>query len=506
MASPPNHATGFVFNATPPPPKPPDRGEQIGITNKKMSFRDILTEGQQMHQAKERVDLIAKGLMKVTLEEGNRLLPVVTMDEKLFQDLCNPWKEALVVKLLGKKVGYNMMKDRLKTLWKLSGGFEIMDVDNGFYMVKCGLLADREKIMSEGPWMLFDHYLAVARWTPDFASPHAKVEKTLVWIRFPGLNLLYYDESVLLGLASVVGTPIKVDTNTLKVERGRFARICVEIDLTLPVVGKVNVNGHWYKVQYEGLHIICGACGCYGHHTRDCKITPVQQPPMGQTQEHHGGQKAGNHERKATVVEQNENRNPASLAAESAKVNETHGEWLVVQRKKKNNKGKTGQTSSLATNLPKHVGNKKGKEQTSSLKGASDNKSQGVGPSHTNTNPKKRRIDKSGNLENHLSITRGPQAKEKSSNHVIQHVTNDMKNKEMTGINHDHGTTSPMNITVTPKHQATNILHKETNNNHEVEATLHHEPQGYERPQVMEESKTQEEERVPDSPIDWEQT
>ncbi|MCI24608.1 hypothetical protein A2U01_0045793, partial [Trifolium medium] len=174
-----NNTTGFVFNATPPPPKPPDGGVQIGTSNKKISFRDVLTEGQQMNQTKERVDLIAKGLMKVTLEEGNRLLPVVTMDEKLFQDLCNPWKEALVVKLLGKNVGYNMMKDRLKNLWRLTGGFEIMDVDNGFYMVKCELLADREKIVADGPWMLFDHYLAVARWTPDFASPHAKVEKTL---------------------------------------------------------------------------------------------------------------------------------------------------------------------------------------------------------------------------------------------------------------------------------------------------------------------------------------
>jgi hypothetical protein len=146
----------------------------------------------------------------------------------------------------------------------------MMDVDQGFYMVKCNLLADREKIMSEGPWMIFDHYLAVAQWSPVFASPTAQVEKTLVWIRFPGLNLLFYDESFLLALTSTIGTPVKVNTNTLNVESGRFARICVEIDLTKPVVGKVWINGHWYKVQYEGLHIICAACGCYGHVTRNC--------------------------------------------------------------------------------------------------------------------------------------------------------------------------------------------------------------------------------------------
>ncbi|GAU10923.1 hypothetical protein TSUD_426960, partial [Trifolium subterraneum] len=65
----------------------------------------------------------------------------------------------------------------------------------------------------------------------------------MVWIRIPSLNLVYYDESVLWALASMVGTPVKVDLHTLRVARGRFARICVEVDLTMPVVGRVGING-----------------------------------------------------------------------------------------------------------------------------------------------------------------------------------------------------------------------------------------------------------------------
>jgi hypothetical protein len=68
----------------------------------------------------------------------------------------------------------------------------------------------------------------------------------------------------------MVSTPIKVDLHTLKVARGRFFRMCVEIDLTKPVVGCVGINGDWYHVQYEGLHIICTKCGCYGHVLKDC--------------------------------------------------------------------------------------------------------------------------------------------------------------------------------------------------------------------------------------------
>lgn len=99
------------------------------------------------------------------------------------------------------------------------GGFDILDVDNGFFMVKFDLPVDKETVTAGGLWMLFDHYLCVFHWPPKFASPNARIQKTLVWVRFPGLNFLYYDESVFLGLASVVGRPIKVDQNTLRVEQ-----------------------------------------------------------------------------------------------------------------------------------------------------------------------------------------------------------------------------------------------------------------------------------------------
>jgi len=97
-----------------------------------------------------------------------------------------------------------------------------MDNDNDFYMVKFDQEVDKEKVITGGPWMIFDHCLAVTRWSLEFASPEARVEHTVVWVFFPGLNLVYYDESFLLAMTSSIGRQIKVDTNTLKVERGKF--------------------------------------------------------------------------------------------------------------------------------------------------------------------------------------------------------------------------------------------------------------------------------------------
>lgn len=178
-----------------------------------------------------------------------------------------------MVCLLGKKLGFRTMNLKLSTMWKLKGDFDLLDVDNGFFLVKFGLEEDKKKVMDGGSWMIFDHYLAVAMWSGEFICSAVKVTSTLAWIRIPGLNVTLYNESFLLSLAKLIGKPTKVDRNTLNVERRKFSRVCVEIDLTQPVVGKLWFEGYWYKEEYEGLHIICPKCGCYDH--RECTVAPV---------------------------------------------------------------------------------------------------------------------------------------------------------------------------------------------------------------------------------------
>lgn len=130
-------------------------------------------------------------------------------------------------------------------------------------MVKFEAVADKTKVMEGGPWMVFDHYLAVSTWIKDFISLAARIIHTLACIRFSSLSQVFYDESFLLSIASMIGKAIRVDTNTLRAERGKFARVCVELNLSRPMVGKICIEGYWYKVEYDGLHILCTKCGCY---------------------------------------------------------------------------------------------------------------------------------------------------------------------------------------------------------------------------------------------------
>jgi hypothetical protein len=216
-------------------------------------------------------------MFRIEFEDGDRRRPRCYADDSVLKDLWVPWQHAIIVKLLGKSLGFFAMRDRLKALWKLSGDMNVMDIGHGFFMVKFDLEADREKVISGGPWMIMDHYVAIRPWTTDFISSQVKINKTLAWIQFPSLGMEYYDESLLLALATTVGSPVKVDMHTLDASRGKFARVCIEIDLDKPVVGKVWFRDLWYHVEYEGLHLLCKSCGIYGHVARNCPIATVRE-------------------------------------------------------------------------------------------------------------------------------------------------------------------------------------------------------------------------------------
>lgn len=55
---------------------------------------------------------------------------------QVYNEMCKPWEDFLVIKLLSKRIGYQALCARLKTLWKLSSGYEVRDVRHDYFLVK----------------------------------------------------------------------------------------------------------------------------------------------------------------------------------------------------------------------------------------------------------------------------------------------------------------------------------------------------------------------------------
>lgn len=103
---------------------------------------------------REKIDLVAQKLAIIELVNGNRLTPMVNIEPKILEKLSKPWQEALVVKLLGKNLGFNIKKSKLTSTWKLVGSFKIMDIGNYYFMVVFDEAGDRNKVINGGPWMI----------------------------------------------------------------------------------------------------------------------------------------------------------------------------------------------------------------------------------------------------------------------------------------------------------------------------------------------------------------
>ena len=66
-----------------------------------------------------------------TLSGQNCIYPKVLIPLSERKDLWKPWRRALIVKVLGKSVGYKRLDQGLRDLWKLENGFEMLDLDLG---------------------------------------------------------------------------------------------------------------------------------------------------------------------------------------------------------------------------------------------------------------------------------------------------------------------------------------------------------------------------------------
>ncbi|XP_072060392.1 uncharacterized protein [Arachis hypogaea] len=201
-------------------------------------------------------------------EDGYPNLIINKVEQKMLNKF---WSHTLIVKLLGRRIGYGVLKKRLDSLWSKEGTINLIDVGNKFFLARFTAKEDYEMVLKEGPWMIFYHYLAVQRWRPDFNPNVEELTKITAWVRISDLPIEYYDRWILKTIWEVIGKTLKIDYNMAEQARGRFARICVKIDLTKPLRSKFRIKRRNVFIEYKGIHTtICFNCR-RSEHTKDVK-------------------------------------------------------------------------------------------------------------------------------------------------------------------------------------------------------------------------------------------
>ncbi|GAU17846.1 hypothetical protein TSUD_329720 [Trifolium subterraneum] len=217
------------------------------------------------------------GMEVVERELGGHACPDFVLTQEEERRIQKPWRNGVLVKLLGRKIGYKALETRLKQMWVRNGIINIVDVGHDFFLVTFTNKEDHYRALIEGPWLIYDNYLVVREWSPNFHPAGEVIKHVAVWVRFSGLPIEYYDTKMLHFIGNRIGRTVKVDRTTQSQARGKYARLCVEVDLTKPLLAMFQIKDRYYKikdryykVEYEGLHMLCLACGTFGHYKEGC--------------------------------------------------------------------------------------------------------------------------------------------------------------------------------------------------------------------------------------------
>uniref|UniRef100_A0A7N2KYR2 DUF4283 domain-containing protein n=1 Tax=Quercus lobata TaxID=97700 RepID=A0A7N2KYR2_QUELO len=159
------------------------------------------------------------------------------------------------------------------TMWRPSGRLDCIDLERDFFLIRFSLKEDYDRVLKDGPWFVGGHYLSIRKWEPNFKPSTASVSSIVVWVRFPELPREYYELLVLHDLGQVIGPVLRIDTCATSETREQFARICVQVNLSNPLIKIIKIGGVEQPVHYEGINSLCFSCSRVGHKVESCLYT-----------------------------------------------------------------------------------------------------------------------------------------------------------------------------------------------------------------------------------------
>ena len=127
-----------------------------------LSFRDTLI-GNSKHNEdglfNEAANFVIEDPDVKLFHDGG--VPAIVFSDRAQKLMADLMKNAVVVKLLGKSIGYRTLWTRIHALWNPLGEIKIVNLDNNYFIVKLNSYKDYLNALMGGPWVVLGHYLTV---------------------------------------------------------------------------------------------------------------------------------------------------------------------------------------------------------------------------------------------------------------------------------------------------------------------------------------------------------
>ena len=179
-------------------------------------------------------------------------IAVVNLSSERKTKIRSQWINTLIVKVVGRVVGYHFLTSRLTSLWNLTSKMVCVGLGHDFFLVKLSSKEDYVRILSEGPWFVRGggggHYLSIWCWEPNFKPSTANVTFVAIRVHFLELPIKYYEPSVLKDIGSATKLVLQINKHTVAKDRGDSPE-CVSKSILINLLSNSLRLGDWNNLS-----------------------------------------------------------------------------------------------------------------------------------------------------------------------------------------------------------------------------------------------------------------
>ena len=85
----------------------------------------------------------------------------ITVTTEMKRKMAGPWQISIILKLIGRQLGYRALQTRLAGIWHFTGKMHLIDIGYGFVIMRFDVLTDYQHALMDGPWFVGDQYLHI---------------------------------------------------------------------------------------------------------------------------------------------------------------------------------------------------------------------------------------------------------------------------------------------------------------------------------------------------------
>jgi hypothetical protein len=204
-------------------------------------------------------------------EEG----PFCWYQEDLIQDGIHNCQQSLIGKLLTEKIiPKQIIQNSLLGIWGNPEGFQLSEVEGGFYHITMKNDKDIQRALKGNPWTIRNSWLMVQPWDREKDPKDLNFHQVPIWIQLWGLPL--HCKTIAMGkhLGEQLGLVEDAALYDFP-DKARIIKIRVQIDTTQPIrpgiyIGNTKDGIKWVDFRYENLPMFCFLCGYLGHNETTC--------------------------------------------------------------------------------------------------------------------------------------------------------------------------------------------------------------------------------------------